>query len=180
MIKQIADAFGVDPEGLEMVTKESEVENIKEIAEKVARKHGTGGWQTLNDMVRFAQSFYAEVQRQNEPVYQIRPEGENWIDCTKVFYDEWRDPESKRIIFTFPPSLEVNPLTDSFVQTVPDKCDRIVWRGNYHHLPINIKDEHEKVAEACAFMVEEKYDFLGNEFLVSEAIRSGEWRRFVK
>jgi hypothetical protein len=27
------------------------------------------------------------------------------------------------------------PLTDSFVQLVPDKCDRIVWRGSYHHLP---------------------------------------------
>lgn len=28
------------------------------------------------------------------------------------------------------------PLTDTFVQTVPDKCDRIVWRGRYVHLPI--------------------------------------------
>ena len=28
------------------------------------------------------------------------------------------------------------PLTDTFVQTVPDKCDRIVWRYNYYHLPI--------------------------------------------
>ena len=26
-------------------------------------------------------------------------------------------------------------LTDSFVQQVPDKCDRIVWRGSYYHLP---------------------------------------------
>lgn len=28
-------------------------------------------------------------------------------------------------------------LTDTYVQTVPDKCDRIVWRGHYYHLPIN-------------------------------------------
>ena len=28
------------------------------------------------------------------------------------------------------------PLTDTFVQTVPDKCDRILWRGRYLHLPI--------------------------------------------
>jgi len=28
------------------------------------------------------------------------------------------------------------PLTDTFVQTVPDKCDRIVWRNSYYHLPI--------------------------------------------
>lgn len=27
-------------------------------------------------------------------------------------------------------------LTDTYVQTVPDKCDRIVWRGHYYHLPI--------------------------------------------
>jgi hypothetical protein len=27
------------------------------------------------------------------------------------------------------------PLTDSFVQLVPDKCDRIVWRGSDYHLP---------------------------------------------
>lgn len=28
-------------------------------------------------------------------------------------------------------------LTDTYVQTVPGNCDRIVWRGNYYHLPIN-------------------------------------------
>lgn len=26
-------------------------------------------------------------------------------------------------------------LTESYVQTVPDKCDRIVWRGYYYTLP---------------------------------------------
>ncbi len=26
------------------------------------------------------------------------------------------------------------PTTDHFVQKVPDKCDRIVWRGKYIHL----------------------------------------------
>ena len=29
------------------------------------------------------------------------------------------------------------PLTDSYVQMVPDKCDRIVWRNHYYHLPLN-------------------------------------------
>jgi hypothetical protein len=28
------------------------------------------------------------------------------------------------------------PPTTGYVQTVPDKCDRIVWRGSYFHLPI--------------------------------------------
>ena len=27
-----------------------------------------------------------------------------------------------------------NPLSDSYVQEVPEKCDRIVWRGKYYHL----------------------------------------------
>lgn len=31
---------------------------------------------------------------------------------------------------------ESESLTDTFVQTVPDKCDRILWRGRYLHLPI--------------------------------------------
>jgi hypothetical protein len=29
------------------------------------------------------------------------------------------------------------PLTDSYVQTVPDHCDRIVWRNHYYHLPLD-------------------------------------------
>lgn len=34
----------------------------------------------------------------------------------------------------------IAPLTDSYIQTVPDKCDRIVWRGRYYHLPLERKD----------------------------------------
>lgn len=33
-------------------------------------------------------------------------------------------------------STETAPLTDTYVQEVPDKCDRIIWRGQYYHLPI--------------------------------------------
>lgn len=29
-----------------------------------------------------------------------------------------------------------SPLTEGYVQSVPDKCDRIVWRNAYYHLPI--------------------------------------------
>lgn len=28
------------------------------------------------------------------------------------------------------------PLTDYYVQKVPDKCDRITWRGSYYALPL--------------------------------------------
>ena len=36
------------------------------------------------------------------------------------------------------PSADV-PMTDNYVQTVPDKCDRIVWRGRYTHLSVGQK-----------------------------------------
>ena len=50
------------------------------------------------------------------------------------------------------------PVTDTFVQIVPDKCDRIVWRNNYYHLPIkqpaepgnHIEDALEMVDPASA------------------------------
>ena len=35
-----------------------------------------------------------------------------------------------------PPAEVSEPLTDSYVQKVPDKCDRITWRNKYYHLPI--------------------------------------------
>jgi hypothetical protein len=31
----------------------------------------------------------------------------------------------------------VEPLTTSYVQPVPDKCDRITWRNRYYHLPLD-------------------------------------------
>ncbi len=34
------------------------------------------------------------------------------------------------------PVVAGEPLTDSYVQMVPDKCDRIVWRNHYYHLPL--------------------------------------------
>lgn len=44
------------------------------------------------------------------------------------------------------------PLTDTYVQAVPDKCDRIVWRGHYFHLPVNStsKPVEEPVQETSA------------------------------
>ena len=33
---------------------------------------------------------------------------------------------------------DAEPLSTTFIQTVPDKCDRIVWRGDYFHLPPKI------------------------------------------
>lgn len=43
-------------------------------------------------------------------------------------------------------------LTDTYVQTVPDKCDRIVWRGHYYHLPI--KQAGEVQGDAAELLAE--------------------------
>lgn len=49
------------------------------------------------------------------------------------------------------------PVTDSYVQTVPDKCDRIVWRGRYIHLSVGqettpqpSEDEISSRTELCS------------------------------
>ena len=33
------------------------------------------------------------------------------------------------------PKNITNPLSDNYVQEVPDKCERIVWRGKWYNLP---------------------------------------------
>lgn len=54
---------------------------IKEIAERVARNHGTGGWQTLEDMVRFGEALVAELTKGNEPVDYTPGE---WFKCHSI------------------------------------------------------------------------------------------------
>ena len=61
------------------------------------------------------------------------------------------------------PVAQGDALTDTYVQQVPDKCDRIVWRGRYYHLPIDAA-EHSytepspmaKVAAALRQKVEQE------------------------
>lgn len=60
-------------------------------------------------------------------------------DKSSTTYDEltsnrWKEKGwPVQTLFTSPPAPVA--LTDSFVQPVPDKCDRITWRGSYYHLP---------------------------------------------
>lgn len=44
------------------------------------------------------------------------------------------------------------PLTDTFVQTVPDKCDRIVWRNSYYHLPIAAAPKADHIDDDLAMV----------------------------
>ena len=47
------------------------------------------------------------------------------------------------------------PETESFVQTVPAHCDRIVWKGTYIHLPI----ANAAPCARCAELEREKFDW---------------------
>ena len=79
------------------------------------------------------------------------------------------------------------PLTDTYVQPVPDQCDRITWRGNYYHLPI---DQHRApiaypiaenmpgaapaaVAEPAEPLRKEHFDLAAFSAAIS---RSAEWQ----
>ena len=37
---------------------------------------------------------------ESEPVYQIRPDADNWIDCSVVFFNEWKG--EKRKLYSHP------------------------------------------------------------------------------
>ena len=50
------------------------------------------------------------------------------------------------------PAPQPAPLTSSFVQTVPDKCDRIVWRNNYYHLPMAAAPKAAPADDPGAFL----------------------------
>jgi len=64
-----------------------------------------------------------------------------------------------------PVAESAEPLSTNYIQTVPDKCDRIVWRTRYYHLPIKSEAEAERIgirkglemaAEQCNRITEEQ------------------------
>jgi hypothetical protein len=75
------------------------------------------------------------------------------IEVSIIFHEGQR-------MFAVPkqPAPVQEPLTDGYVQLVPDKCDRIVWRTRYFHLPIAntppaaqlapVQDEHQAFIES--------------------------------
>ena len=55
---------------------------------------------------------------------------------SKLNQPRHRGLESAIVMLQSLPMASDEPVTDTFIQSVPDKCDRIVWRGNYYHLPL--------------------------------------------
>lgn len=60
--------------------------------------------------------------------------GEVWVHALASKLDPL--PDGTKLYATQDHAPTQEPLTETYIQTVPDKCDRIVWRGAYHHLPI--------------------------------------------
>ena len=68
-----------------------ELNRIDEIALRVADKYDPreNYFPYRNDLLLYVKELLAELSKDVEPIYQFRPDCENWIDCTKKFYDEW-------------------------------------------------------------------------------------------
>lgn len=87
----------------------------------------------MNGSPEFRTGFHAALawlRSQGEPVA--------WMNAKKdMTYFGHYNPDDVPLFLAPQPAIpdDVEPLTDSFVQTVPDKCDRIVWRGHYYQLP---------------------------------------------
>lgn len=84
----------------------------------------------------------APVNGAAEALKQIRAYCEECFDSDKEVAsvaDDWRSDMSH--VYSIASSAlaatqRAEPATGSYVQIVPDKCDRIVWRGRYYHLPL--------------------------------------------
>jgi len=70
----------------------------------------------------------------------------NSIYCNKcpvgVQWTGMRDEDLKNI-WNGLPRTAGEALTSSYVQRVPDQCDRIVWRGKYMNLPLQRKRQRD-------------------------------------
>ena len=70
------------------------------------------------------------------------------------------------------------PLSDTYIQRVPDKCDRIVWHNQYIHLPPKAEDAVEdfrrRAVEACLALINDKNSeqYCSGAMWASERIRA--------
>lgn len=170
MINEIAKAFGVAPEELEMITKENEM-NIKEIALKVARKN-KHAFYTDEGVIAFAEVLIAELSKDAEHACEALGEPGSAVRWW------WSDyglslPKGTKL-YTHPQPVE------AIEQSVAEAC------------ALKLESEANTLASTCGYEDMGGLSFgrgdhaeakMGryNELLeLAEAIRSGEWRRFEK
>lgn len=122
--------------------------NIKKIALKVAEEQFP---HLPEEVMDYAEALVAEIQRRGEPVYQIRAEAQNWMDCTSEYYELWQG--EKRILFTFPPDKA------QIEQRVAEACAAVALERRSYRASMNTINALDDVAEV---------------------ILNGEWRKFMK
>lgn len=88
---------------------------------------------------RIVDALSADSVLEDAARYRLVRRGQHWSVINGVG-DTLRAEELDAAIDAAHPAVPVaqgDALTDTYVQQVPDKCDRIVWRGRYYHLPID-------------------------------------------
>ena len=76
----------------------------------------------------------SEIEAIAERLGATDPDDSLWRDFAHAAIDADRAQRSGV-------SADPLPLTDTYVQPVPDKCDRITWRGQYYHLPVSSQSQ---------------------------------------
>ena len=131
--------------------------NIKEIAERVARSHGTGGRQTLEDMVRYAEALVAELAKENKPVYYL---WENKYGDPQQMLSSNSGPHPEYVItalYTLPPTAEqIEQETAEAIAKMLD--DKDVGRTDY-----------------CMHVYEEGEQYKSEAIA---AVRNGAWKEY--
>jgi hypothetical protein len=78
-------------------------------------------------------------------------EGKEPFECVVVEHD-WPEYEKVWAMLTYRvdkagDKQETKQYSDSYVHVVPDKCDRIVWKNAYYHLPLSKNDKLRRDAQ---------------------------------
>lgn len=64
--------------------------------------------------------------------------------------------------------VAAEPMADTYVQKVPDKCDRILWKGRYYSLPLKASPPQPANAEATEWQPIATAPKTGEHILVAE------------
>lgn len=94
---------------------------MKDMIKTVAERHGIP-----EDK---ATAFLAELSKRAGAIYQIRPDGENWIDCSKTYYELWKG--EKRIVYLAPSLHDIEAIENRVAEACAKACESDLYRGEH-------------------------------------------------
>jgi hypothetical protein len=110
-----------------------------DLPEHKTRKFESGTY-NLNHIADMWQGYLRARTEQATEIAELMPLAKFACDVLRDELAKVEVTEKSKLIDTLQGLLaqpEGEPLTSTYIQTVPDKCDRIVWRNHYYRLPIN-------------------------------------------